>query len=196
MPSAAVASPSDGKGGRPSLLGEQVDGERGVAVGGEPRRDRTDVGGETAVLVDHEDRPARIRRGGEHTDQLAAWPGEADLLGDRAGSGASRRGRIARRGVGDRSVDADAGSEWRPSPAGVDAEAVPGDAAGRGGSDRRRDSAVVVAAARRQQRGGRRRRQAEQHQPSHGLAAAEQPVGAVECDFRGEVVAKCHAPSV
>ena len=55
---------------------------------------------------------------------------------------------------------------------------------------------VVVAAARRHQGGGRRCRQAEQHQPSHGFAPAEQTVGAIERDLRREIFAECHASSV
>ncbi len=52
LPRAAVASPSDGEARRAALLGEQVDGQRGVPIRREPRRDRADVRCQAAVLVD------------------------------------------------------------------------------------------------------------------------------------------------
>ena len=47
---------------RAAFLGQQVDRERGVAVGGQTWRDRADVRGQPAVLVDHEHGTLRLRR--------------------------------------------------------------------------------------------------------------------------------------
>ena len=66
--------------GGAALVGQQVDRQRRVPVGGQARRDRADVRGESAVLVDHE-HGARGRRGRrEHPEQLTVRSGEADLL--------------------------------------------------------------------------------------------------------------------
>ena len=78
-----------------ALCGQEVDGERGVPVGGEARRDRADVIGEPAVLVDHEHRTFRLRRRGIGTLELAVGAGERDRRrGGRRGrerGGGSRR---------------------------------------------------------------------------------------------------------
>ena len=67
---------------RAALRGEQVDGERGVAVGGEAGRDRADVLGEATVLVDHEHGASWRLGRRQHADQLTVGTGEADLLAD------------------------------------------------------------------------------------------------------------------
>ena len=90
-PSAAVASPSDGRAAvPPSSESRSMASDvypSAASRGGIERmwavRPRFSWITRTA--------PLRIRRGREHADQLTAWAGEADLLGDRAGRGFGRR---------------------------------------------------------------------------------------------------------
>ena len=63
---------------RSALLGQQVDGERRVAVAGEARRHRPDVVGQAAVLVDDQHRADRLGRRGEEALELAPRAGEPD----------------------------------------------------------------------------------------------------------------------
>ena len=65
---------------RAALLGQQVDGQGGVPVGGEAGWDGADVRGQPTVLVDHHHRTMGRVGLRDDTDQLAVGTAEADLL--------------------------------------------------------------------------------------------------------------------
>ena len=76
-----------------ALLGEQVDRQRAVAVGGEPRRDRADVRRQPPVLVDDED--SALGRVGRRVDadEVALGPGK--VISSASGVGAVEAGAVS-----------------------------------------------------------------------------------------------------
>jgi hypothetical protein len=156
--------------GGAALLGEQVDRERGVAVGREPGRDRADVVGEATVLVDHEHRALGARRRGPGALQLAVRPREPD--------GLARAGRRGGRGRGGRRRRRRAELRFR--------------------RPRRRGAGAVVgsAAARGDQRAGRGDTQSEQTESSQCFATRELTVDEVERDFFLQITAQRHVETL
>ena len=165
-----------GEGFAAAFLGEEVDGEGGVAVGGEPGRDRSDVVVEPAVLVDHEHRALGRGGRGEETLELDGRAGEGDRFAPDGGEDAS--GSLGRRRLS--WLAALAGGATEPGGAVVS----PGAAEPAAGAHASSRAMAAVG------------RQAEEGQPSQGLPTGDDPVRPVLANLGREVVVECHRPRV
>ena len=159
---------------RAALLGEQVDGQRGVAVGGEARRDRADVRRQPAVLVDHQHRTTG--RSASATSPISSPFGPAKRISSPVAEADAADSTAA-------DVDGD------PDVGGRSAALVAGafDAARAG-----RRGGVAVVAACREQHAGRRGAHPQQPEAAQRFPTGEQALLAVEGDLLNDVVLECH----